>query len=202
MIRKACQLRHPAILAALVLLGGCQSPFFAKLFPARPQPPPVPAVAVAPPPAPEAAVQAGDGAATASDPVLLPRKRSPHRWARQAQAPTARNAGAIPTRTPEAREIFRAAETPAVSPPLPTHEGVPRSPDQEQQAARPVGEGPILIQPGAAAQPPVPDPPSPRTPAGTQTGAKPASLDPLAPARPAALAPVHKALPGSDTTPY
>jgi len=224
MLRNACTLASPAILATVLLLGGCQSPFMAKLWPQDRGPSPAAdIVAVPPPPLEEATPEADAAAALAADRGASDRgagdritgdrvagdpgwayRHKPRGQARltRPSAPTVRarepRAAFEPTPPPQVHQVVQAPVVPA---PIVQGPIVP-APVAREPAARTMGEGPILIQPGGAAQRTTPDPPAPRTAPAAAPGPKPASLAPPPGSRPAALAPVHAARPGSDSTPY
>lgn len=206
MSRTAWKSLQPASLAAVTLLAGCNSPVSAKLI-GRPADR---SVATAPSPPPVATeLPAGAG-------VLAPAWPEPTAWISGAAARPPMPDPPIPVgsvdaaseRTPLVHRYLRAARPPPPEP-LPATRTMPEHPlaqsapvRAQAQAARPIGELPTLIAPVSPPPPGLPDPPAARPPAAAAAAAKAASVAPAAPARPAALSPVHKALPGTDTTPY
>lgn len=184
MLGNVTALAPSATLAAVLLLGGCQSPFMAGLSNREPQPSAAADILAVPPPTYETMTPEADLAA--SEPA--PHRPRLHRQAHLVRpALSQRSRPHLSGLSPE-RQV------------APAHQ-LAQAPAREP-LARPAEEGPILIQPGAPAQRTLPDPPALRTVAKARPGPRPASLAPAASARPALLAPIHKAQPGTDTTPY
>ncbi len=214
MSRYAWKLIQPASLAVVTLLAGCNSPLFAKLMGRQPadHPTEAPAASV-PAPADRAAAVLDREARPA--PWRRPWARAPHEPAHWRLVPLEPRARALaqtmhtaPLRPPPAHRALRPVHlTPPV--PLRTEPAASESPPLARstpapartEVAQPVSEGPTLIQPVPSSRRTLPDPASARgsAPGG---GAKPAGLAPKPPSHPATLRPVHKALPGTDTTPY